>query len=1494
MLKSVPMRPLYPPLLIRNRSSKPTFPKKLSFLLIPITKPMKYIIIILFFAISNFVNSQANIQDSLAVVAIYNSTNGSNWNNNTNWLTNARLYTWSGLGVPFIINRVTSIDLENNNLTGSIPSEIGKLTSLERLSMFWNNLSGPIPSELGNLINLEDLSIFHNNLSGSIPPELGNLSSLVDLYLSDNNLTGFIPSELGNLSSLEYLTLQYNNLSGPIPPEISNLSNLVSLDLGDNKLTDPIPPEIGNLSNLEHLIIDYNNLSGLIPPEIGNLTNLRLMHLSNNNLTGAIPQELGNITTLMDLRLHYNNLSGPIPPELGNLTNLKDLRLHYSNLTGPIPQELGNLSNLEKLYLYNNNLTGPIPSEIGKAKSLELLSLNNNKLTGPIPPELGNITSLRSLNLGNNNLTDTIPLELGNITSLEKLYLNNNNLTGPIPLKLGNITSLNRLELQHNKFSFGDLEPISEILNKSGVYSPQDTMKLKKKTVQGGIVLSMDAGGTQTTYQWYYDGVVISGATDSQYILPANNIVDNHHCEANNSLLPNLTLKGFLDIVPEPCFTAGNLDICLTSKEWKPVGGVQNKIEATDIISINDFLFFEGKIIIDTVELGLVAQGEFYVENIPLPGGSIGKFSLSKGAYDLKLLGSDGVITDFLNAEISEATKIFETELKLDKLQLVKTNNETGLKITCTIKVPGISGACEDGSGGDTEIQLDGLGITTAGISLDGINVKDLGMYIPKFCLKQLGIHYDSSKDILTAGASLGMPFGEIGGGFKLEEGLIDSIGWLLEASVAPFVLGTTTIGIKGFFGHISNITKPAIEVELGGIFSDILSDDLYRITASGKTVWPTYFEIAGTGHFMRPIINTLPFQLQGGISLGYNIPNSLLNVKVDGKFGTLDEKNWLLSGNGLLRVNHRTQKTTFNGYFNGMMNISPEVFVSDPPMPIPYVISAFGLPFSAETKNTIHYGNRKNFFGSLTLDHSLLGKYNLDYLIDLTLPMDDPDYFFWQASKEEATVLQIRSTTILNQINIPGNTKYTIIHIKSDVTPPISSITSPLGKEYLISSEEDRILYSEGASGLESFWTILEPEAGMWQVELDNPTQNEEVFYYNGEKTTEFEFVVEQEGNTVHVIWDPINMESTDTVYVLLNDNNLEYNGFRVAESDASAGSLSFELDNTITDCQYYLYAQLVEKMNIQQHYSDVIINNTASALASPLNFKAEYLSDTEGFNLTWDPSISDQLTGHILTVTDSDGRDSVYANIHPSQSQISLFIEDYETKSIRIESYNEDWKIGCPATIDSLYQGCFSAQTNLSESICPGQSYILGDAEYTTSGTFYNMLSSSIGCDSLVQLNLTVVDLDNSISVSDNELIAIETSTDYYQWIDCNSGEDIFGADQQSFIPSESGEYAVRIGREGCDFISDCVQVSTGINELEESGIIVFPNPASHTLHLMGMDSRKISDHAILIDIIGRSYLLPIISETINILNIQSGIYFLVLNVEGSNYKTRIVIIK
>ena len=150
--------------------------------------------------------------DAATLVAFYNATDGPNWSDNTNWLTDAPISDWSG---------VTASNIVNGGAVGECV--------VRRLYISFDRLSGEIPAELANLAHLEYLNLNGNQLSGMIPIELGNLPNLEDLDLSDNQLGGEIPAELGKIPNLRFLDLSRNRLSGAIPIELGKIPNL-SLD----------------------------------------------------------------------------------------------------------------------------------------------------------------------------------------------------------------------------------------------------------------------------------------------------------------------------------------------------------------------------------------------------------------------------------------------------------------------------------------------------------------------------------------------------------------------------------------------------------------------------------------------------------------------------------------------------------------------------------------------------------------------------------------------------------------------------------------------------------------------------------------------------------------------------------------------------------------------------------------------------------------------------------------------------------------------------------------------------------------------------------------------------------------------------------------------------------------------------------------------------------------------------------------------------------------
>ena len=103
------------------------------------------------------------------------------------------------------------LQLGSNQLTGSIPPEIGSLKKLSVVSLQENNLTGKIPESLGNLSMLRMLNLSFNRLSGTIPANLGQAPALEQLDVRNNFLSGMVPSGESHLASfLQILQISFN------------------------------------------------------------------------------------------------------------------------------------------------------------------------------------------------------------------------------------------------------------------------------------------------------------------------------------------------------------------------------------------------------------------------------------------------------------------------------------------------------------------------------------------------------------------------------------------------------------------------------------------------------------------------------------------------------------------------------------------------------------------------------------------------------------------------------------------------------------------------------------------------------------------------------------------------------------------------------------------------------------------------------------------------------------------------------------------------------------------------------------------------------------------------------------------------------------------------------------------------------------------------------------------------------------------------------------
>lgn len=254
-----------------------------------------------------------------ALVAIYDSTNGSSWTYNTNWLSTNTPSDWFGVTVGDVNGQdhVLALHLPNNGLNGSIPTEVGNLTEMEVWDFEDNtDISGVIPQTIGNIINLEILRLD---------------------YLP--NLGGSIPISIGDLDSLWHCSIAGTGVSGTIPPEFQYCDNLRVLNLISNDLSGTVPVELANILTLEELNLSHNpNLVGNIPPQLGNLHNLETLGFAYTGMNGSIPVSFSNLVNLISFKINEASFSGPIPTNFINLSNL--ITFYYDDTDICEPQSL--------------------------------------------------------------------------------------------------------------------------------------------------------------------------------------------------------------------------------------------------------------------------------------------------------------------------------------------------------------------------------------------------------------------------------------------------------------------------------------------------------------------------------------------------------------------------------------------------------------------------------------------------------------------------------------------------------------------------------------------------------------------------------------------------------------------------------------------------------------------------------------------------------------------------------------------------------------------------------------------------------------------------------------------------------------------------------------------------------------------------------------------------------------------------------------------------
>uniref|UniRef100_A0A7S2CKC7 Leucine-rich repeat-containing N-terminal plant-type domain-containing protein n=1 Tax=Haptolina brevifila TaxID=156173 RepID=A0A7S2CKC7_9EUKA len=150
----------------------------------------------------------------------------------------------------------------------TLPTEIGALKKLQVLKMDWSRFMRHLPTEVGNLRNLQywrvQGSFETNQVSGTIPSQFGKLKKLTEFMMENNTLSGTLSNDLTAMESLEKFTVQDNKLSGSMPDDIGDLTALQWWDSFGNKLEGDLPSSIQNIGGLDYLYLQNEQLDPIL------------------------------------------------------------------------------------------------------------------------------------------------------------------------------------------------------------------------------------------------------------------------------------------------------------------------------------------------------------------------------------------------------------------------------------------------------------------------------------------------------------------------------------------------------------------------------------------------------------------------------------------------------------------------------------------------------------------------------------------------------------------------------------------------------------------------------------------------------------------------------------------------------------------------------------------------------------------------------------------------------------------------------------------------------------------------------------------------------------------------------------------------------------------------------------------------------------------------------------------------------------------------------
>lgn len=469
---------------------------------------------------------------------------------------------------------LTDFIVSQNSLEGSIPSNLSRWQSIEQFEIYLNQLTGMLPSStpwamltslqingnyftgtlpaaIGQFHQVQYVNGFENFFSGSFPPSIAHWTSVIIFDFHGNRLTGSLPVSTLVFPSLQYFDIHENHLTGSLPATLSSWTSLIALDVSTNQFRGTIGG-CTSLSLLNALNVSHNQLTGSIPTDMQALTRLQLVDLSNNRFGGHLGTLFASLPALQTLVVSQNALTGLIEHVVDTTRQRQLLQLDLSenHLSGTIPNTFFVNSTLVMISLAHNCITGNLPPDICNGTQFETIVLDslygacasrifphtsigtyvsNHRLQGSIPRcLLEHMPVLQTLHLSSNGIEGSLPMNASLSSSLQDLTLSHNALSGPIPNGI-QAHNWSTLDLSFNRFS-GTLLEVDE-----STISPSMALSLAVNRLSGPLPSYLF---TITSSMHVLSGNLFQCAWNNKPLPSADVDADSYECGSNATNLP--------------------------------------------------------------------------------------------------------------------------------------------------------------------------------------------------------------------------------------------------------------------------------------------------------------------------------------------------------------------------------------------------------------------------------------------------------------------------------------------------------------------------------------------------------------------------------------------------------------------------------------------------------------------------------------------------------------------------------------------------------------------------------------------------------------------------------------------------------------------------------------------------------------------------------------------------------------------------------------------